>query len=92
MASRSLENFGPSKRKCEKNPVSRVTVWAPWISAAYHSEVGLLQFPSSLLQPLGENGQLRVLPPQPPDLLLRLWGAALPLNTWETKYHQRAKF
>lgn len=47
----------------------------------YHFEVGLLQFASPLLQPLSQNSQLCVLPPQPPDLLLRLWGAALPLHS-----------
>lgn len=52
----------------------------------YHSEVGLLQLPSPLLQPLSENSQLCVLPPQPPDLLLGLWGTALPLNTRGTNF------
>lgn len=47
----------------------------------YHFEVGLLQFASPLLQPLRQNSQLGVLPPQPPDLLFRLWGAALPLHS-----------
>lgn len=47
----------------------------------YHFEVGLLQFASPLLQPLSQNSQLCVLSPQPPDLLLRLWGAALPLHS-----------
>lgn len=52
----------------------------------YHFEVGLLQFPSPLFQPLSKNSQLCVLPPQPPDLLLSLWGAALPLNTRGTNF------
>lgn len=51
-----------------------------FICAAYHFEVGLLQFPSPLFQPLCKNSQLCVLSPQPPDLLLSLWGTALPLN------------
>lgn len=52
----------------------------------YHFEVGLLQLPSPLLQPLRKNSQLCVLPPQPPDLLLSLWGTALPLNTMGTNH------
>lgn len=54
------------------------------VCAAYHFEVGLLQLPCPLFQPLSQNSQLCVLSPQPPDLLLGLWGAALPLNTGET--------
>lgn len=47
----------------------------------YHFEVGLLQFASPLLQPLSQHSQLGVLSPQPPHLLFRLWGAALPLHS-----------
>lgn len=62
------------------------SLWKSWkyfICVIYHSEVGLLQFPSPLFKPFSENSQLCVLSPQPPDLLLSLWGAALPLNTRE---------
>lgn len=47
----------------------------------YHFEIGLLQLPSPLFQSLSKNSQLCVFPPKPPNLLLSLWGAALPLNT-----------
>lgn len=47
----------------------------------YHFEVGLLQLPSPLFQSLSKNSQFCVFSPQPPNLLLSLWGAALPLNT-----------
>lgn len=60
-----------------------------FIGAAYHFEVGLLQLASPLLQPLGENSQLCVLPPQPPDLLLGFWGAALPLEQPGNKHRHQ---
>lgn len=47
----------------------------------YHFEIGLLQLPSPLFQSLSENSQFCVFSPQPPNLLLSLWGAALPLKT-----------
>ena len=59
------------------------------ICVLYHFEVCLLQLPSSFFQPFSENSQLCVLSPQPPDLLLGLWGAALSLNTRETKTHHQ---
>lgn len=47
---------------------------------AYHSEVGLLQLTRPLFQPFSKNSQFSVLPSEPPDLLLSLWCAALPLE------------
>lgn len=62
-----------------------------FITAIYHFEVSLLQFASSIFQPLSENSQLSVLPPQSPDLLLSLRSAALSLKTSNTNVTIRLK-